>query len=173
VRLLSLTPEACQLDVVARRVEDAGVTDRFSDPAWWPKPRPRPQQPLGGQLVWMLVPLVAIGGAVVALTLIFAPHHAKAPGSRAPACAHAGGSGCGAAPAPVPEAQARMQNAKQELEACMRQAGATGGGGSPFARGPSERSREAFDVCRSVLRGGGGSTAPTPAPTSTAAPPVA
>jgi hypothetical protein len=169
---VSLIREACQLDAVVRSVEDVAVTDRFSDPAWWPTPRPRPQQPVGGQLVWMLVPLLAIGGTVVALTLLFAPHHATGPRApHAPACAHAGAPGCQAEPTPAEQAQSRAQAEHEELESCLRQSGVGSGGGGVglFRRGPSAQSREAMEVCRSVLRGG--SEAPAvPTPTSAALP---
>jgi len=139
------------------------MTDRFSDPAWWPKPRPRPQQPLGGQIVWMLVPLLAIGGAVVALTLIFAPHHTTP--ARAP---HAQPE-----PTTAVQAKSRAQSAREELASCLREAGVGSGGGGVglLRRVPSEQSREAMDVCRSVLRSGVNPR--TPAPASAATLPVA
>jgi hypothetical protein len=139
------------------------VSDRFSDPSWWPTPPPRPQQPLGSQVAGWLLPLLAVGGLVVGLTLLLNPHHGTTHQPTPHGCAQ-GAGGCGAAaPASAP-AVPQSQAQRQALNDCMRQ---NGGGGR------SSHARDAFALCRGLVGPGRGQTTPLAPTSTTASPPVA
>jgi hypothetical protein len=142
------------------------VSDRFSDPGWWPTPPPRPQQPLGSQVAGWFLPLLAVGGIVVGLTLLLNPHHGATHQATSHGCTQAT-VGCGAAaPAPGPAVpQSRAQAPRQAFNDCMRQ----NGGGSRS----SGHARDAFAICRSLVGPGRVRTTPLASTSTTASPPVA
>ena len=134
------------------------MSDRFSDPNWWPQPPPKPlKAPSAAKLVFgTLVPAVAVVGAVVWMS----------------GFGHSGHKAKSAAPLAV-TVGAAAEGSRQAFFECMRSAGAgsrSRGGGRFGGGGPSKDFRSALDVCRSLLQPGqSGPVAPprtgtTPAP---------
>jgi len=136
------------------------VSDRFSDPSWWPQPPPKP---LKAPSVATLV-LGSVVGAIAVVGAIFWISGSGDSGHKAKSAA---------APAAV-IVGAADQERRQAFAECMRSMGAGssfqsrgrfGGGG-----GPSKNFREARDVCRSLLQPGQSGpiapprTGPAPAP---------
>jgi hypothetical protein len=117
------------------------VSDRSSDPNWWPQPPPKPlKAPSAATLVFgSLVFAVAVVGALVWM-VGHSGHKAKS----------------AAAPAAV-TVSAAAEGSRQAFADCMRSLGAGSSfrGRGRFGRGgPSKNFREARDICRSVLQPG-------------------
>ena len=119
------------------------MSDRFSDPSWWPQPPPKPlKAPSAAMLVFgSLVAAVAVVGALFWLSGI----------------GHSGHKAKSAADPAAVTVSAAAQGSRQAFAECMRSMGA--GSGSPSrgrfgGGGPSKNFREARDVCRSLLQPG-------------------
>jgi len=135
------------------------MTDRFSDPGWWPTPPPKPlKAPSAAKLVFgTILPAVAVVGAVVALSTV--GHSGNKPKPKE-------------APAAATPVGATEQSPPQAFADCMKSMGAGFRGGRFGGSGPSKSFRTAFEVCRSLLATGGPAPA-SPTPTRTTAAPVA
>ncbi len=138
------------------------MSSRWDDPNWWPAPRRQQKPPPSASklLFGTLLPVVAVAGLLIALTGFKHSGH-QAQGSAATA-AHQVVTG------PV--------DPRQAFEECMRSAGAGGGsrfGGGRFGGGPSQKFRQAFEVCRSLLQSSGVPLTPLPTTTAPIVPPVA
>ncbi len=173
------------------------MASQFSDPAWWPKPPPKPPKPISAAKIVFgtLVPGAAlIAGAFFVLT----QHSSKSPGASTQsiaafdACLRTRGyspadAGSTAARQAVQACAARLppgthvgsfgaQSTEQEqFNDCVRNATADlpGGGGSGvgrFGRGGSG-ARQAFEnaveVCQTLIRGGSSTTLEPTTPTAT------
>jgi hypothetical protein len=135
------------------------MASRWDDPNWWPKPR-EPKPPTNEQVVVAFaLPFLAVGIAV--LLFLSARHSGHKPGT------------AGKAPAVQVTTTSVEESRREAFQDCMKSAG----GGSAFQpRGrfggrPSEKVRDAFELCRSLLQSG--NVTPPPKPAKTPAPPVA
>jgi hypothetical protein len=140
------------------------MASRWDDPSWWPKPRP-PKPPTNEQVVLALgLPFIAVGVAL--LLFLNARHSGHKPSAAAGRTAAA----------QVTTTTSAEESSRQAFQDCMKSAGAGSGGFQPRGRfgrgGPSEKFREAYEVCRGLLQSGNPS-APPPKAAKPAAPPVA
>jgi len=119
------------------------VSDRFSDPSWWPQPPPKPlKAPSVATLVLgSVVAAIAVVGAIFWISGSGDSGH-KAKSAAAPAAVTVG---------------AADQGSRQAFADCMRSMGAGSSFGSRGRFGgsrPPKNFREARDVCRSLLQPG-------------------
>jgi hypothetical protein len=135
------------------------MASRWDDPSWWPKPRP-PKPPTNEQVVLALgMPFIA---AAIALVLFLnardSPHKPTAAGK--------------AAAAQVTTTTSADDSRRQAFQECMKSAGAGSGGFQPrgrFGGGPSQKFREAYEVCRGLLQSGNNGPPPKAAKPATPA----
>lgn len=160
----------------------------FSDPAWWPKPPPRPPNPvtLASFVFRGLAPFVLVAAALV---LLVGRHGGSSANTRSVASferclrSHAA-EGPGQArhdcQALLPAGSAVASSGpgggvQQRFDTCLRNATANlphgGFGGGQPGRGPSPVFRAAIAVCQSLTDGGGGSAGATPTATPSAGTP--
>ena len=115
------------------------MSERVSDGSWFPKPPPKPlKAPSAATLLFASVIFaVAVAGVILWLTDNGSGQKTKA--ASAPAAATVGAS---------------AQSPRQAFADCMRSMGAGSGssGRGRFNRGPSESFRNAYAVCRSLIR---------------------
>jgi hypothetical protein len=136
------------------------MASRWDDPSWWPKPR-EPKPPTNEQVVVAFgLPFLAVGIAV--LLFLSARHSGHKPDT------------AGKAPAVQVTTTSVEESQQQAFSDCMKSLGA-GSGFRPRGRfgggGPSQKFREAYEVCRGLVRSGNDTPPPTTA--KTPAPPVA
>jgi hypothetical protein len=151
----------------ARECDNPEVSGRFSDPNWWPAPRPQ-EAPSGSKvLAGLMLPLLAIGVVVAAAFGLKHTGHKAATPACPPAQAAAACVERTQAPATrsVPTTDAREAFAE-----CMQGAGGRGGG--RFS-GPSQSYRLRFELCRSLMQSSAQRPAKPPPATTTPAAPVA
>jgi len=134
------------------------MPSRFDDPNWWPTPPPQKATSGSKLVLGTIVPLLVIGGVVIAITLGRSHSEPKAATATAPVTT-----------APV-VASASPQDRRQAFRECMQNAGSPTSGFGRFSQ-PSQKFRQAFEVCRSLI--GGRRPPPTPQPQTATTPATA
>jgi hypothetical protein len=172
------------------------MASEFSDPAWWPKPPPQPPKPISVRkiVVGTILPIIAlIVGAVIVFTQHSSSSHSSSTQSIAAwnACLKAHGFTPGQTATDTNTARsaeracqgnlppgtqvatfAAGNSPEEQFNDCMRSATA----GIPrgrFSSAARDAIRNAYEVCQTLVQGGGSSQLEPTTTTAPSAPPAA
>lgn len=130
---------------------------------WFPQPLPKNKPPASAATLLFGTFLVVVTGVGIVIALMHYGHTSHPAAGKTTSTTQV-------STGPV--------DPRQAFNDCMRSAGAGGSsgfGGGRFGRRPSDKFRQAVEICRSILQGGPAATVPLipPAKTTPAPPPVA